>query len=123
MIYFVWKWATQEVKPILGEASTVLIALIDRIRMLDNDLIRLNQKVNITLMIRDEKLYDALNPDTKNNKTHSLPKEHPKEVAKEALKEAIKDVPKALPKKPLKDVTSETPDEVANRQEASGGNG
>jgi len=61
MIYFVWKWATQEVKPVLKEANTVLIALIDRIRMLDNDLIRLNQKVNIVLMLRDEEIYDRLN--------------------------------------------------------------
>jgi hypothetical protein len=30
----------------------VLIALIDRIRMLDNDLIRLNQKVNTVLHLR-----------------------------------------------------------------------
>lgn len=54
-IYFVWVWATKEVKPVLGEANTTLIALIDRIRMLDNDLIRLNQKVNIVLMLRELK--------------------------------------------------------------------
>ena len=30
LIYYVWEWATKEVKPILGEANTVLIALIDR---------------------------------------------------------------------------------------------
>jgi len=41
-----------EVKPVIGEANTVLIALIDRIRMLDNDLIRLNQKVNTVLHLR-----------------------------------------------------------------------
>ena len=52
LIFYVWKWATQEIKPILSEANTVLIALIDRIRMLDNDLIRLNQKVNIVLQLR-----------------------------------------------------------------------
>ena len=52
MIYYVWTWATKEVKPVLKEANTVLIALIDRVRMLDNDLIRLNQKVNIVLMLR-----------------------------------------------------------------------
>ena len=45
-VYYVWKWVTTEIKPVLGEASTTLIALIDRIRMLDNDLIRLNQKLN-----------------------------------------------------------------------------
>lgn len=53
MIYFVWKWATAEIKPVLSEANTVLIALIDRVRMLDNDLIRLNQKINIVLMMRE----------------------------------------------------------------------
>jgi len=52
LIYYVWEWATKEVKPVLGDANTVLIALIDRIRMLDNDLIRLNQKVNVVLHLR-----------------------------------------------------------------------
>ena len=51
-VFYVWKWATTEVKPVLSEANTVLIALIDRIRMLDNDLIRLNQKVNTVLHLR-----------------------------------------------------------------------
>ena len=60
MVYYVWKWATQEVKPVLSEANTLLIALIDRVRMLDNDLIRLNQKINIVTMLREVK-------DEKNN--------------------------------------------------------
>jgi len=51
-IYFVWKWVTEEIDPVLSEARTVLIGLIDRIRMLDNDLIRLNQKVNTVLHLR-----------------------------------------------------------------------
>lgn len=62
-IYYVWTWVTTEIKPVMGEANTTLIALIDRIRMLDNDLIRLNQKVNIVLMLRNKELYEALNPD------------------------------------------------------------
>ena len=49
IIKYVWEWSTKEVKPVISEANTVLIALIDRIRMLDNDLIRLNQKVNTVL--------------------------------------------------------------------------
>jgi hypothetical protein len=52
IIKYVWTWATLEVKPVISEANSVLIALIDRIRMLDNDLIRLNQKVNTVLTIR-----------------------------------------------------------------------
>jgi hypothetical protein len=52
IIKFVFDWATKEVKPVISEANTVLIALIDRIRMLDNDLIRLTQKVNTVLHLR-----------------------------------------------------------------------
>jgi hypothetical protein len=56
MIWWIWNWATVEVKPVLGEANTTLIALIDRIRMLDNDLIRLNQKLNIVLQLRGKEI-------------------------------------------------------------------
>ena len=52
IIKYVWTWATTEVKPVISDANAVLIALIDRIRMLDNDLIRLNQKVNTVLHLR-----------------------------------------------------------------------
>jgi hypothetical protein len=52
IIRYVWEWATKEVKPVITDANSVLIALIDRIRMLDNDLIRLNQKVNTVLHLR-----------------------------------------------------------------------
>ena len=53
-VYYVWKWVTTEVKPVLGEASTTLVALIDRIRMLDNDMIRLNQKINMILEFKEQ---------------------------------------------------------------------
>lgn len=52
LIYYVWCWATKEIKPVLSDANTTLIALIDRIRMLDNDLIRLQQKTNTVLHLR-----------------------------------------------------------------------
>lgn len=53
LVYFVWKWVTSEIKPVIGNANNTLIALIDRIRMLDNDLIRLNQKVETVIELRD----------------------------------------------------------------------
>ena len=56
IIYTIWIWATVEIKPVLSEANTTLIALIDRIRMLDNDLIRLNQKLNIVLQLRGKQI-------------------------------------------------------------------
>jgi hypothetical protein len=55
-VYYIWIWATKEVKPVLSEAQQTLIALIDRIRMLDNDLIRLNQKLNTVLQLRGKKI-------------------------------------------------------------------
>lgn len=56
VIKYVWEWATKEVKPVITDANSVLIALIDRIRMLDNDLIRLNQKVNTVLHLRGKSI-------------------------------------------------------------------
>jgi hypothetical protein len=56
IIKYVWTWATTEIKPVINDANTVLIALIDRIRMLDNDLIRLNQKVNTVLHLRGKSI-------------------------------------------------------------------
>jgi hypothetical protein len=53
-VYYIWKWVTEEIDPVIGESNKVLIELIDRIRMLDNDLIRLNQKVNVILSLRDQ---------------------------------------------------------------------
>jgi hypothetical protein len=51
-VFYVWTWVTKEIKPVMSDASKTLIGLIDRIRMLDNDLIRLNQKVEVVLELR-----------------------------------------------------------------------
>ena len=56
MTYYVWSWVTKEIKPVLSEASATLVALIDRIRMLDNDLIRLDQKVHTVVQLRKSAL-------------------------------------------------------------------
>lgn len=53
-VWFIYKFVTDKLMPIIGETNTILIALIDRIRMLDNDLIRLNQKVNVVLQIKED---------------------------------------------------------------------
>ena len=44
-ILYIWRWVTEEVDPVISESHMTLIALIDRVRMLDNDLIRLQTKV------------------------------------------------------------------------------
>jgi len=53
-VYYVWKWVTTEVKPVIGDANKTLIGLIDRVRMLDNDMIRLTQKLNMVLEFKEE---------------------------------------------------------------------
>lgn len=58
-VYYVWTWVTKEIKPVLGEANKTLIALIDRVRMLDNDLIRLNVKLNMILEQQKKKDQDS----------------------------------------------------------------
>ena len=52
-IYFIYIYITTQIKVKLGEMSTVLIGLIDRIRMLDTDLIRLRSKLNTILTMRE----------------------------------------------------------------------
>jgi len=53
-IYFIWKYVTTQIKPKLGQAFGVLVELIDRVRMLDNDLIRLEQKLNVFVELKEE---------------------------------------------------------------------
>ena len=52
-IYFIYRFTTENLKKKLGEANTALIGLLDRIRMLDNDLIRLRSKLNTVLEIQE----------------------------------------------------------------------
>jgi hypothetical protein len=48
-VYYIWTWVTKEIKPVLSSAQKTLIGLVDRIRMLDNDMIRLNTKLSMVL--------------------------------------------------------------------------
>jgi hypothetical protein len=55
MIHFIWNFITNNIKAKLAEANVTLIALIDRIRMLDNDIIRLQQKLDTVIELREQK--------------------------------------------------------------------
>ena len=46
-IYFIWQWVTKTIDPVIAQAQGTLIALVDRVRMLDNDMIRLTMKINL----------------------------------------------------------------------------
>ena len=53
-IWFIYTYITQEVTNKLGEANKALIMLLDKIRRLDNDLIRIKAKLNTVLTLREE---------------------------------------------------------------------
>ena len=53
-VYYIWTWVTTQVKPVTHESHMTLIGLIDRIRMLDNDLIRLKQKLDMILEYQEK---------------------------------------------------------------------
>jgi hypothetical protein len=55
MIHFIWNFITNNIKAKLADANVTLIALIDRIRMLDNDIIRLQQKLDTVIELREQK--------------------------------------------------------------------
>lgn len=93
-IYYVWTWVTTEIKPVIGAANGTLIALIDRIRMLDNDLIRLNQKVETVMELRGKTIeFERIKAEHEINKsitedTVPIPK---RRATKEEIKEASGD--------------------------------
>ena len=63
-IFFIWRWVTETIDPVIGETMGTLIKLVDRIRMLDNDMIRLNSKLSMVLEHRaqlDDERKDELN--------------------------------------------------------------
>jgi hypothetical protein len=52
-VYFVWKFVNEKLQPEIDKQHMALIRLIDRMRMLDQDLIRLQQKVDVVLKYRE----------------------------------------------------------------------
>jgi|TARA_R110000803_G_scaffold187935_1_gene250312 uncharacterized membrane protein len=66
-IYFIYTFTTTQIKTKLSEMSGVLIGLIDRIRMLDNDLIRLRSKLNTVLELKEAEKRQDSKRNTKSN--------------------------------------------------------
>lgn len=48
-IYFIWNYINEYIEPELDKMHVALIKVIDQTRMLDQDLIRLQQKVNVII--------------------------------------------------------------------------
>ena len=53
-VYFVWQTITNVIDPAVQEMKTTIIRLTDQLRLLDQDMIRLQQKVNTVLELKEE---------------------------------------------------------------------
>ena len=60
-VYFVWTTITEKIDPATEEMKTTVLKLIDQIRMMDNDMIRLQEKLDTVLQMKEneKKLSDA----------------------------------------------------------------
>jgi hypothetical protein len=65
-VFFIWKFINDELDPKLSEMHMGLIRLIDQIRMLDQDMIRLQEKVKVVLEYRERQ--KQLNENKNENK-------------------------------------------------------
>jgi len=52
-VYWIWNYINEKLQPQIDKQHMALIRLIDRMRMLDQDLIRLQQKVDVVLKYRE----------------------------------------------------------------------
>ena len=52
-VFFVWKFINEEIQPEIDKQHIQLIKVIDRLRMLDQDLTRLQQKVDVVLKLKE----------------------------------------------------------------------
>ena len=53
-VYFVWQTITNKIDPAVQEMKVTIIRLTDQLRFLDQDMIRLQQKVNTVLELKEE---------------------------------------------------------------------
>ena len=54
-VFYVWQWVTKEISPTISSSKKTLIGLIDKVRMLDNDMIRLNIKLKMILQEKERR--------------------------------------------------------------------
>ncbi len=57
-VYFVWQTITNTIDPSVQEMKSTIIRLTDQLRLLDQDMIRLQQKVNTVLQLKEQEVLD-----------------------------------------------------------------
>ena len=65
-VYYVWQTITNTIDPSIQDMKKTIIRLTDQLRLLDQDMIRLQQKVNTVLELKEE---NKLNETKKENRS------------------------------------------------------
>tara|TARA_R100001377_G_scaffold50588_1_gene29458 strand:- start:240 stop:509 length:270 start_codon:yes stop_codon:yes gene_type:complete len=60
-VYFVWQTITNVIDPSVQDMKATIIRLTDQLRLLDQDMIRLQEKVNTVLELREQKTNEKKN--------------------------------------------------------------
>ena len=68
-VYFVYKTILEEVDPAIEEMKITIIRLIDQLRLLDKDMIRLQEKVNTVLEMKENEKKSSTNNSTDSDKS------------------------------------------------------
>ena len=55
-VYYIWNAIQKVINPAISSQHMALIKLIDQVRMLDNDVIRLQEKIDTVLQIKENEI-------------------------------------------------------------------
>ena len=70
-VYFVWQTITNVIDPAVQDMKDTIIRLTDQLRLLDQDMIRLQEKVNTVIELREADAVQRYNEENKNKKRHA----------------------------------------------------
>jgi hypothetical protein len=68
-VYYVWQTITNKIDPAVNEMKGTIIRLTDQLRLLDQDMIRLQIKLNTVLELKEQEVLK--NGKKKNDKTRT----------------------------------------------------
>ena len=67
-VYYVWQTITKTIDPAVSEMKTTIIRLTDQLRLLDQDMIRLKEKGDTVVRLKENEKSNIQKPPRKNNK-------------------------------------------------------
>lgn len=66
-VYYVWQTITKTIDPAVAEMKTTIIRLTDQLRLLDQDMIRLKEKVDTVVRLKENEKNNVQKSPRKNN--------------------------------------------------------